>query len=363
MTRWEDSRDQFESGFQRLMDTIDGVIGSAQTIQEPSAQVQGTEQRDKPTDAEVIRKVAELYFYETYARSLLYRIGYPGDQIPKFQAADEFWRKIARELQSGILPEGGGLRPLIEAAATMYPGNAVLRSWLGPVIEPASRAEDRGSTMEGIGEDAELRVAPVTASEQTAAAVVSSPRHAGFPDAEDVVELPQRAAVAFAARCLRRAHELGPRDAVVARAIGEAEGIASGRWDIADPGLVDELLRIAREARKAADEIEQAQEYVSYSIHTRHYGKKAEADVAEGAAFAASRDAAKALTRATAAVVHRAMYLCDGDPIGPGTIKIEDAKETEAAKFWADFEKIAAAVREQGYTDETPVTPDFFGPL
>jgi hypothetical protein len=121
MTRWEDSREEFERGLQRLMDTIDGVIGNAQTIQEPSAQVQGTEQRDKPTEAEVIRKVAELYFYATYARSLLQRIGYPVDRIPQFQTADEFWWKIARELQSGILPEGGGLRPLIEAAAFFGP--------------------------------------------------------------------------------------------------------------------------------------------------------------------------------------------------------------------------------------------------
>jgi hypothetical protein len=363
MTRRKDSPEEYDVVLQRVMDTIDGVIGSAQTIEEPSAEVPSAEQREKPTDAEVIQKVAELYFYETYARSLLYRIGYPGDRIPKFQTADEFWRKIAGELQSGILPEGGGLRPLIEAAASMYPGNAVLRSWLGPVIEPASPAEDRGATIEGVGEDAQPRVAHVKVSVQTPEAVVSAPRHAGFPDVEDVAELPLRAAIAFAARCLRRVQELGPRDAVVARAIAEAEGIASSRWDVADPSLVDELLRIAREASTAADEIEHAQEYVSYSIHTRHYGKKAEADVAEGAAFAASRDAAKAVTRATAAVVHHAMYLCDGDPIGPGTIQIEDAKETEAAKFWADYERIAQAVREQGYTDETLVPPDFFGPL
>src|SRR5205814_804341 len=87
----------------------------------------------RPTDAQVITEVANVYSEETNARAVLDRIGYPRIQIPNFAPPGPFWQNIAHQLQAGILRQGGGLRPLLEAAAETYPGNQVFQAWLGPV--------------------------------------------------------------------------------------------------------------------------------------------------------------------------------------------------------------------------------------
>jgi hypothetical protein len=149
----------------------------------------------------------------------------------------------------------------------------------------------------------------------------------------------------------------------VERAIGTAEAIGGGQRDDADPDLVETVLQVASAASEEAVEIGRTQEKSYHTAHTHHHSKMAEAAVAEGAAAAASRDAGKAVACAASAIIHQAISSCDVDPFGAVNIAIEDAKKSEGPKFWADYERISQAVHEYGSTDETPVPPDFFGPL
>jgi hypothetical protein len=203
---------------------------------------------------------------------------------------------------------------------------------------------------------------------QTVCVFLGSTRQDLDPDCrpgarEDVARLPLRAAIAFAARCLRRVQALGPQHEAVARAIGVAEAIGRGQRDDADPDLVAMMLELAKAASEEAMEIDRTQEKSHYAADTRPDAKKAEAAVAEGAAYAASRDAAGAVACAARAIIHQAISSCDSEPIGAVNLAIEDAKKSEGPKFWADYERISQAVRERGYNDETPVPPVFFGPL
>jgi hypothetical protein len=87
-------------------------------------------QPEKPTDAQVIEELANIYNQRYGSDSLLEMIGFPRGRIPPFGEPFDFWRMVAERLQSGILPGGSGLRPLIGAAADMFPGNEVFRNWL-----------------------------------------------------------------------------------------------------------------------------------------------------------------------------------------------------------------------------------------
>jgi hypothetical protein len=104
-------------------------------------------QPEKPTDAKAIDELANLYQDRNAANSLFEVITFPRNRIPPFGVPIDFWRTIGGLLQGGILPGGGGLRPLIQAAADMFPGNEILRAWLGADAPRVAPTADGGATI------------------------------------------------------------------------------------------------------------------------------------------------------------------------------------------------------------------------
>jgi len=82
---------------------------------------------------EVARLMAELYFDEVAARSILIQIGFPQVMLPPFESGWQFWREAARHLELGVVADG--IPSLIAATARMYPGNkevqALHAKWSG----------------------------------------------------------------------------------------------------------------------------------------------------------------------------------------------------------------------------------------
>ncbi len=99
---------------------------------------------------EVAKLMAELYFDEAAARSVLIQIGFPPHLIPKFADAKSFWSTIVLQLDQG-LGLADGIPALIEATASMYLGNEEIKAmhakWSGKL--PAPETPARGITPEG----------------------------------------------------------------------------------------------------------------------------------------------------------------------------------------------------------------------
>lgn len=98
---------------------------------------------------EVIKLMAELYFDEPAARSLLIQIGFPPGRIPRFDDAQSFWARVAVELDHGIVPDG--LAELVEVAARNYPGNPEVRALHAQLSDvfSGSRPSARSISAEG----------------------------------------------------------------------------------------------------------------------------------------------------------------------------------------------------------------------
>ena len=99
--------------------------------------------------SDVASLMAELYFDEPAARSLLLQIGFPAHRLPPFESAARFWREALRALEIGVIADG--TRYLIAAAADRFPGNkevqALHAKLTGAATEGTSTLEE--TTSEG----------------------------------------------------------------------------------------------------------------------------------------------------------------------------------------------------------------------
>jgi hypothetical protein len=160
-----------------------------------------------------------------------------------------------------------------------------------------------------------------------------------LPTEEELRALPRWAVVAFAARCARRVQPLfthfwpkAPREHIEAvdRAISLTQASA------ADPSSVSTY-----EVRAAADYVDDA--YVAATA----------ADIPE-AAYA---------TSPAANAAHAAAADADSAFLG-AFLTARAARAADAVvAMRRDYELLRAAAASEGWTDDTPVPPEFFGPL
>lgn len=168
-----------------------------------------------------------------------------------------------------------------------------------------------------------------------------------LPTEEELATLPRWACVAFAARCARRVQPLfkhfwpgAPEKHVAAidAAITTIELSAIGY--LGTIGAVEI-------ARAAADNATAARAVVA--------GTAAAAVVSAGTAAAATRAADSASTVAAAATAAFRSARAAADAT--------DARTVASAAIRRDFELLKAAAEAENWTDDTPVPPEFFGPL
>lgn len=101
----------------------------------------------KSTD--VTKLMAELYFDEAAARSLLIQISFPPDRIPRFEDAQSFWARISVELDHGIVRDG--LAEMMAIAAQNYPGNPEVQALHAQLsgVSSGTRASGKSISAEG----------------------------------------------------------------------------------------------------------------------------------------------------------------------------------------------------------------------
>ena len=65
--------------------------------------------------------LSEIFHDPEQAVHLLAAAGFPRARIPRFTTPQAFWSRSLEEARNGVLP--GGIRPILEQAAAMYPYN------------------------------------------------------------------------------------------------------------------------------------------------------------------------------------------------------------------------------------------------
>lgn len=181
------------------------------------------------------------------------------------------------------------------------------------------------------------------------------------PTRKDLERLKRWAQVAFAARCARRVQPLSEalwRDAPAKHIIALERATVLAERSAAD-ARVDAV--DAADAHAHAHAVFGAAKTV-----VARYAANAAAYAAAAAAWAADR--ADNAARAANAVAYAAAGYADADADGPGAAftadagRVIDAVDADAAAR-SDFDLLETAVRDEEWTDDTPVPPEFFGPL
>jgi hypothetical protein len=172
----------------------------------------------------------------------------------------------------------------------------------------------------------------------------------------DVEKLPHLARVAFAARCARRVQKLlGQFSAEISEEFLETVDHAillaevsstDGRPRAGLGAAVEEAERRARGALGAGQirSSGNGSALVALSAPVR----RAVAYAAAAAACAAMETSARAASKAVA-YAEEAVHAANAAPV--------------RAAMAGDFERLREAVRREGWQDEKPVSPEFFGPL
>jgi hypothetical protein len=207
------------------------------------------------------------------------------------------------------------------------------------------------------------------------------------PSEGELLALPRRARVAFAARCARRVEPIftqrwpgAPRESVwaVQHAITQAERFANpdvgtGTFD-ATPAMVAASAakatadtNVAAQAAQAADAAFTAcatdhganhAAYAAYAAYAAAYAARAAADTSPSAAvYVTVNGAFGAADEALTAAEYFDAY-----PDGAPDIPVDTDVAALAAMRY-DYELLRVAANEEHWTDETPVPPEFFGPL
>lgn len=78
---------------------------------------------------QLITELAKIFHEKSCAVSLIMNAGFPVKMIPSFSNPQAFWAKVVYEIRGGAMH--GGLRPIIDKAAELYPANQVFStiSW------------------------------------------------------------------------------------------------------------------------------------------------------------------------------------------------------------------------------------------
>jgi hypothetical protein len=178
------------------------------------------------------------------------------------------------------------------------------------------------------------------------------------PMTEDLLRLPNRAKVAFAARCARRVQPLyqGHKDhkAAIERAISWAENFAQSRSQQLEKTL-DDAIADDDHARVAADDAADDAADAAAAVFAAHaayaaYAAAAYANVAADASAAA--DAAGHAENAAGHAAYAAAFAA--------TTSGQDALLRAIA---SDFLLLLKAVKEGSLKADTLIPPSFFGPL
>jgi Effector-associated domain 1 len=80
-------------------------------------------------DLQVLDEFATVFSERDQAAMLLHRAGFPSARIPGFTNPLVFWTQTLEAARNGIM--AGGVQPLIDAAAALFPNNAVFASAAG----------------------------------------------------------------------------------------------------------------------------------------------------------------------------------------------------------------------------------------
>lgn len=70
-----------------------------------------------------LEELTKVFQDRDLAMLLLARVSFPAPRIPSATTSLVFWNQVAGEARNGVLP--GGIRPILAAAAEMYPNNPV----------------------------------------------------------------------------------------------------------------------------------------------------------------------------------------------------------------------------------------------
>ena len=88
----------------------------------------GGEARDVQAGEErAFEELIKVFQDRDLAMLLLAKAGFPAPRRPAFTTSLLFWSQVAREANNGVLP--GGMRPVLKAAAEMYPSNLVFTQY------------------------------------------------------------------------------------------------------------------------------------------------------------------------------------------------------------------------------------------
>lgn len=174
--------------------------------------------------------------------------------------------------------------------------------------------------------------------------VIKSDEKITVPTCEEIERLPRWARVSFAARCARRVASVFEAD-LPDTLKNHVEGLKSA---------VTCAERGASDAYSSAYECDNA--VAKADLANAHATRFVAARAAESAAAAASASAtsvnsfvsAKAAESAAAASANAAH---------------DEVRGQVMAAIWRDYELLRSVVNKEHWTDQTPVTPEFFGDL
>ncbi|MEM9455767.1 MAG: effector-associated domain EAD1-containing protein [Myxococcota bacterium] len=91
----------------------------------------------------LIVELAKVLWEPEKAKDLVLSIGFPPEDLPRFQTPRGFWRSVVTEAENGKVH--GGAQAIAEVAVNQYPGNDTLVSCL-PAVSPSEDATDLLST-------------------------------------------------------------------------------------------------------------------------------------------------------------------------------------------------------------------------
>jgi hypothetical protein len=202
-----------------------------------------------------------------------------------------------------------------------------------------------------------------------------------LPTAEDIHRLPRWARVAFAARCARRALPLfraawpaAPAEHLraVERAVLVAEQVATDarpvaadaadhRATAADPVVTADAAPAAADAVSSSTADASADTAAADAAAADAYAAAAAADAA--AADVAAAAARAAYAAAYAASAYAAADAAADDDAAAAAAYAADARTRVIPNIVKDFQSILRLSREQGWTDNTSVSPEVFSPL
>ena len=160
-----------------------------------------------------------------------------------------------------------------------------------------------------------------------------------LPSEEEIGKLPRWAQVAFAARCARRVQPL-----------------FKAEWPDAPAEQVEAVERAIRAAEESAACAASGTAYVSGAADVCSVASSSVASAA-AAAYGAAAYPDDVPASASASDVYAACVSARGAVLGT----LEEGRVLRAMR--ADLDKLKTPAKEEGWTDETPVPPEFFGPL